>query len=74
MIIQVDQEGKGVIEQFCDMALKMSGPPLQNLKQVNLVLETLVTISEPKSKPMSPPAQQPEQPEQPGQSEQPEQS
>lgn len=67
MIIQVDQEGKGVIELFCDMALKVSGPPLQNLKQVNLILDALVVLSKPAS---DVPAQQPEQPEQPEQSEQ----
>lgn len=59
MIIQVDQEGKNVIEQFCDIALKKGG--LQNLNQINLVLGTLVLLSE---------SQQPERPEQPEQPEQ----
>lgn len=49
MIIQVDQEGKSVIEQFCDLALKQGG--LQNLKQINLVLETMVLITTPKKRP-----------------------
>lgn len=66
MIIQVDQEGKDVIELFCDMALKVPGPPLQNLKGVNQILDALVVLSKPTS---AVPAQQPEQPEQPEQSE-----
>ena len=49
MIIQVDQEGKNVIEQFCDIALKQGG--IQNLNQVNLVLRKVVMISEPTKQP-----------------------
>lgn len=45
MIIQVDKEGKSVIEQFCDIALKNGG--LQNLNQINLVLSTMVLLSKP---------------------------
>ena len=64
MIIQVDQEGKNVIEQFCDVSLKVGG--IQNLNQVNLVLGTLVLLSKPAP---AVPTQQQEQPEQPEQSE-----
>lgn len=49
MIIQVDQEGKSMIEMFCDMALKTGG--LQNLKQINLVLDTMVVIPDPPKQP-----------------------
>ena len=48
MIIQVDQEGKNVIEQFCDIALKQGG--IQNLNQINLVLETMALIIVPQKK------------------------
>lgn len=58
MIIQVDQEGKSVIEQFCDIALKQGG--IKNLNQINLVLSTMVLISKPLMKPL--PTQQPDQP------------
>lgn len=67
MIIQVDQEGRKVIEQFCDIALKNGG--MSNLNQINLVLATMVNISRPMMVPLS--TRQPQQPEQP---EQPEQS
>jgi len=49
MIIQVDQEGKEVIEMFCAMALKVGD--IQNLKQVNLVLDAMMFISKPDSLP-----------------------
>lgn len=49
MIIQVDQKGKDAIEQFCDLALKVGG--LRNRKQVNLMVDTMIVIPDPKSKP-----------------------
>ena len=48
MIIQVDKEGKDVIEQFCDMALKQGG--LQNFNQVDLVLHTVKLLPVPVNK------------------------
>ena len=48
MIIQVDQEGKEVIEMFCDMALKTGG--MQNRVQINLVIDSTVVIPKPASK------------------------
>lgn len=45
MIIQVDKEGKKLIDLFCDMALKAGGLP--NLKQVNTMLDAVVMIGAP---------------------------
>jgi len=67
MIIQVDKEGKNVIEQFCHIALQQGG--INNLNQVNLVLGTLVLISKPNMMPLTK-----QQPHKPGQPEQPQQS
>jgi len=53
MIIQVDKKGKNAIEQFCDLALKVGG--MHNRKQVNLIIDNLVVISDPKSKSKSEP-------------------
>ena len=54
MKILVDQEGRNVISQLCDIALKQGG--VQNLNQVNLILRSvrlLPTLEEP-TKPKSP--------------------
>ena len=40
MIIQTDKEGKDVIEQLCDIALKQGG--VSNLNQVNAILKSVV--------------------------------
>ena len=42
MILNVDKEGKHVIEQLCDIALKQGG--IQNLNQVNFVLKSAKLI------------------------------
>lgn len=60
MIIQVDKEGWDVIEQFCVMAVQSGGK--QNLKQINLVLNSMWLLS--KQQPMPLPTQQPVQAEQ----------
>lgn len=65
MIIQVDQEGWDVIEQFCVMAVQSGGK--QNLKQINLVLNSMWLLSKPKPMPL--PKQQPQPPKQPEQPE-----
>lgn len=52
MIIQVDEKGKDVIEQFCHMALKQGG--MTNREQVNLVIDTMVIIPAPKKKRRAP--------------------
>lgn len=39
MIIQTDTEGRGVIEQLCDLALKQGG--VSNLNQVNTILSSV---------------------------------
>ena len=52
MIIQVDEIGKDVIDQFCDMALKQGG--MSNRESVNLVIDTMVLISAPKKKESAP--------------------
>ena len=38
MIIEVDQEGLGVIHQLCDIALKSAG--LKNLESINKILNS----------------------------------
>jgi len=49
MQITVDTEAKVLIEQFCDIALKMGGLP--NLEAVNVVLSELKVIdTKPKEK------------------------
>ena len=45
MIIKVDKEGQSVIEQLCDIALKQGG--IQNLKQINLTLQSMELLPEP---------------------------
>ena len=52
MIIQVDEAGKDVIEQFCDLALKQGG--MTNREQINSVIDTMVLISAPKKKRSAP--------------------
>ena len=64
MIIQCDQEGWDVIEQFCVMAIQAGGK--QNLKQMNLVLNAMWLITKPTP---TVTMQQPKQPKQPEQSE-----
>ena len=59
MIIQVDQEGWDVIEQFCVMAIQSGGK--QNLKQINLVLNAMWLLTKPTPIVV---IQQPEQPKQ----------
>lgn len=44
MIIQVDKEGKAVIEQLCDIALKQGG--VNNLNQVNAILKSVCILPE----------------------------
>jgi len=63
MIIQVDQEGWDVIEQFCVMAIQAGGK--QNLKQMNLVLNSMLLITKPTPTVTIKQPKQPEQPEQP---------
>ena len=46
MIIQVDQEGKVVIEQLCDIALKQGG--VHNLRQVNMIFSSVKLFPVPK--------------------------
>lgn len=45
MIIQVDQEGRKVIEQLCDIALKQGG--VKNLNQVNSILRSVTMLPPP---------------------------
>lgn len=47
MIIQVDLEGRSVIEQLCDIALKEGG--VKNLNAVNRILKSVVLLSKEKS-------------------------
>jgi len=42
LVIKVNQAGKSVIEQLCDLALRQGG--LGNLNQINLVLKSLILI------------------------------
>jgi len=44
MIINTDKEGKELIVQLCDIALKMGG--LQNLQGVNNILQTIKLVEE----------------------------
>ena len=48
MILKVDKEGKSVIEQLCDFALKQGG--LSNYNQVGLVLKSIELLPEPDKK------------------------
>jgi len=45
MKLQTDKEGKNVIEQLCDIALKQGG--IQNFNQVGMVLKSVEMIPEP---------------------------
>lgn len=45
MKILVDQEGKNVIRQLCDIALKQGG--VSNLNQVNLILRSVNVLPTP---------------------------
>lgn len=45
MIIQVDLEGRKVIEQLCDIALKQGG--VKNLNQVNSILRSVTMLPPP---------------------------
>lgn len=45
MIIQVDQEGRNVITQLCDIALKQGG--VQNLNAVNAIFKSVVVLPTP---------------------------
>lgn len=49
MIIQVDLEGRSVVEQLCDIALKEGG--VKNLRAVNRILSS-VKVLPPKEKPL----------------------
>ena len=42
MIIQTDKEGRDVIQQLCDIALKQGG--VANLNQVNAILRAVVVL------------------------------
>ena len=42
MLIQVDKEGKKVVDSLCDIALKVGG--IQNLQMVNIILENTKEI------------------------------
>ena len=67
MIIQVDQEGWDVIEQFCVMAIQAGGK--QNLKQMNLVRNSMWLLTKPTPTVVIRQPKQSQQPEQPEQSE-----
>lgn len=48
MIIQTDKEGKGMIEQLCDIALKSGG--LQSLNGITQILSSIKPLPEPEKK------------------------
>ncbi len=48
MIIKTDIEGKSVIEQLCDIALKSAG--IGNLNQINLILQSIELLPEEEKK------------------------
>ena len=49
MILKADKEGKSVVEQLCDIALKQGG--LSNFNQVGLTLKSIELLPEPKKEP-----------------------
>lgn len=48
MVIKVDEEGKAIIRQLCDIALKHSG--IQNFDAVGAILSSMSEYKEPKNK------------------------
>jgi hypothetical protein len=48
MKILVDQEGRNVIQQLCDLALKQGG--VKNLNQVNRILKSVKLLPTPEEK------------------------
>lgn len=45
MIIKTDVEGKNVIGQLCDIALKQGG--MQNRVQINMIMDSIELLPEP---------------------------
>lgn len=53
MKIIVDKDGKDIITQLCDIALKVGG--LQNMPAVNVILASMESITEPVEAPTNAP-------------------